>query len=278
MPLVKGKRNRLTAKEPAAEFSDDCSWEQPIHPPVRWWSKSVFDRSVAFVGIVLTAPLMGILVLLVQRTSKGPAIYSQLRIGYQGKLFYLYKFRSMYQDCEKKTGPVWAAQNDARVTPMGKFLRKSYLDELPQLFNVLFGQMSLVGPRPERPEIAAKLRSVFPDDYYKRLLVPPGITGLAQIRLPADLDIDDVLRKVHYDLLYIRRMSLWLDIKLILGTVVRIVTRSPETEREARRQEANKKAAPGSSTARNPRPKERLNGVAHTLSHNPLAPRAQSGN
>ena len=118
-----------------------------------------------------------LLVVIVRLTSRGPAIYTQIRIGQHGRLFRVYKIRSMYHNCEKGTGAVWASRNDGRITPLGKLLRKLYLDELPQLFNILRGQMSLVGPRPERPEITARLRREFPQDYYERLKVRPGLPG-----------------------------------------------------------------------------------------------------
>ena len=202
-------------------------------------AKHLLDRGVGTVALVLSSPLMLIVWILVRLTSSGPAIYAQTRIGLNGKLFYLYKFRSMYDNCEKKTGPVWASQNDSRVTPLGKIMRISYLDELPQLFNVVRGEMSLVGPRPERPEITARLRRQFPQDYYVRLLVKPGITGLAQIYQRADTNVDDVRRKLHYDLLYVRRASIWLDIKTIVRTVLMIV--APGAKPAARK--AARKAA-----------------------------------
>ena len=205
--------------------------------------KNLFDRSLALVGLIVAAPIMGMVALLVRLTSRGPAVYAQLRIGYHGKLFHCYKFRSMYHECEKSSGAVWASRNDSRITPLGKILRATYLDELPQLLNVLMGDMSMVGPRPERPEITAKLRRQFPNDYYKRLLVKPGITGLAQINQHSDLDISDVRRKLHYDLLYVRNMSLWLDIKTMLGTLSPILTRSHQT-RNRRRTAAPAKSTP----------------------------------
>ncbi len=198
----------------------------------RLWAKELIDRSAALVGLIITAPVLLLLFLLVRLTSRGPAIYAQLRVGRRGQLFHLYKIRSMYHNCERGTGPVWASTNDNRVTPLGKILRATYLDELPQLFNVLKGDMSLVGPRPERPEIMARLRRQFPHDYYGRVLVKPGITGLAQIHQAADIDVDDVRRKLHYDLLYVRRACVWLDLKTIFGTVWMIVT--PRKRRTAK--------------------------------------------
>ncbi len=128
----------------------------------------------------------------------------------------------MTHDCERLTGPQWAKAGDARVTPFGRFLRRSHLDELPQLWNVVRGEMSLVGPRPERPEFVAKLEPIVPG-YRKRMRVRPGITGLAQIQLPADRDLDDVRRKVECDIYYIGQVNALLDLKIVLGTVLTVL-------------------------------------------------------
>ena len=155
----------------------------------------------------LAAPLILLAMALVKLTSRGPAIYRQVRAGLGGRPFTIYKIRTMAHDCEARTGPVWATADDPRVTPLGRFLRRSHLDELPQLWNVLRGEMSLVGPRPERPEFVAQLQRAIPD-YRRRLQVPPGVTGLAQVQLPPDTDLAGVRRKLVYDLYYIRRMEL----------------------------------------------------------------------
>jgi len=155
---------------------------------------------------------MFIIAIIIKLTSKGPILYSQQRVGKDGKNFVLYKFRTMFVDAEAKTGPVLASQMDPRVTSFGRFLRKSRLDELPQLFNVIAGSMSLVGPRPERPhfiQIHKALRGI-------RLAVKPGLTGLAQIRNDYDLEPK---HKMKYDYLYIQRRSLFLNIYILLGTI-----------------------------------------------------------
>src|SRR5206468_10815773 len=139
-----------------------------------------------------------VLMLLVRATSRGPAIFKQVRLGRGGRPYALYKIRSMAHDCERLTGPRWATAKDPRVTPLGRFLRRSHLDELPQLWNVIRGEMSLVGPRPERPEFVARLERQVPG-YRERLGILPGITGLAQVQLPPDEDLDHVRRKVACD-------------------------------------------------------------------------------
>ena len=150
--------------------------------------------------------------------SPGPIVYSQERVGKGEKLFKMRKFRSMRADAESSSGPVWAPKNDTRVTSFGKFLRKTRLDEIPQFVNVLDGDMSLVGPRPERPFFVEKLSKEIPL-YKRRLTVRPGITGWAQIKQGYDTSIDDVRSKVRYDLFYIENMSFRMDIKILLTTL-----------------------------------------------------------
>jgi exopolysaccharide biosynthesis polyprenyl glycosylphosphotransferase len=168
------------------------------------------------VGIVLL-PLELLIALIVKFTSRGPAIYKQARIGKNGRDFILYKFRTMRADAERN-GAQWAAKNDARVTLFGKFLRASHLDELPQLLNVIRGNLSFVGPRPERPEFVAKLKTQIPF-YEVRLLIKPGVTGWAQIHHRADLDVEDVKQKLQYDIYYLKNRSLILDLAIILKTL-----------------------------------------------------------
>jgi lipopolysaccharide/colanic/teichoic acid biosynthesis glycosyltransferase len=183
--------------------------------------KAWFDRAVALVLLVPGLPMIAVLSLLVRLTSPGPGIYRQSRSGLSGRPFTMYKLRSMTSDAEARTGAVWASRRDPRVTPLGKFLRKYHLDELPQLFNVLKGEMSLVGPRPERPEIVTELVEKVPD-YLSRLAVPPGVTGLAQVNLPPDTVIDDVRRKLVLDREYAMTANLGLDLRIILCTIVRV--------------------------------------------------------
>ena len=208
------------------EFLDDVDLEpadDSTGPGASWYlpCKVVADSAVAVVLLVLTAPLILLLMILVKVTSRGPAIYRQLRVGRVGREYEIYKLRTMTHDCERQTGPQWAKAKDPRVTSFGRFLRRSHLDELPQLWNVIRGDMSLVGPRPERPEFVAKLEGQV-DGYRDRLAVRPGITGLAQVQLPADETLDDVRRKVRCDLCYVREMSPWLDFRILLGTALKI--------------------------------------------------------
>ena len=206
------------------DMSERGSWEDDTPPPGAWYPpcKVVADTIVAGVLLVLTAPIILFLMILVKATSHGPAIYKQRRLGRSGRPFEIYKLRTMTHDCERLTGPQWAKAGDSRVTPLGRFLRRSHLDELPQLCKVVGGDMSLIGPRPERPEFVTDLELVIPD-YCQRMQVRPGITGLAQVQLPADEDIDGVRRKVRCDLYYIRRMDPYLDLKIMLGTLMKVM-------------------------------------------------------
>jgi lipopolysaccharide/colanic/teichoic acid biosynthesis glycosyltransferase len=181
--------------------------------------KIVVEWLFALVLLIVTGPLILLAALAVKVTSRGPAFYSQTRLGRRGKPFRIHKVRTMTHNCENATGATWAKVDDPRITPVGRFLRRSHLDELPQLINVLRGEMSIVGPRPERPEFIPKLEQAVPH-YSDRLLVRPGVTGLAQVQLPADTDLASVRRKLAYDLYYIRHISLWLDARLIACTVV----------------------------------------------------------
>jgi lipopolysaccharide/colanic/teichoic acid biosynthesis glycosyltransferase len=181
-----------------------------------------FDRILAALMLVPALPIIGIVWGLVKLTSRGPGFYSQRRTGRRGLNFRIHKIRTMTWNCESGTGAVWAAANDPRVTPLGRFLRATHLDELPQLFNVLNGEMALVGPRPERPEIIERLLPEIPD-YLERLALLPGVTGLAQVCTGADQTIDDVRLKLKYDLLYIERKSLWLDFRIVLCTGLKML-------------------------------------------------------
>ena len=171
---------------------------------------------------LLAVPVILLTAVLVKLTSRGPAFYSQIRLGKNGRPFPIYKLRTMSQDAERHSGACWSIQGDPRVTALGRFLRKTHLDELPQLWNVLRGDMSLVGPRPERPEFVPTLEQAIPG-YRDRLQVKPGVTGLAQVRLPADTDLDSVQRKLLYDLHYVRRFGFWLDVRLIVCTAFHMV-------------------------------------------------------
>lgn len=183
--------------------------------------KSVLDVVLAVVLLVALAPLVLVAMLLVKLTSPGPALYSQERLGRGGRRFTIYKVRSMAHDCERFSGPQWATANDPRITPMGRFLRASHLDELPQLWNVLRGDMSLIGPRPERPTIAEGLERSLPS-YRERLQVRPGITGLAQVQLPPDEDLHSVRRKLTCDLYYVEKMNPLLDLQILMATATKV--------------------------------------------------------
>ncbi|MCX6621798.1 MAG: sugar transferase, partial [Acidobacteria bacterium] len=180
--------------------------------------QNLYSLVMASVGLLLAAPILAIVAVLVRLTSKGPILYRQVRVGLNGKHFVLYKFRSMTVDAEAVTGAVWAQENDPRVTRLGKWLRLLRLDELPQLFNVLRGEMSMVGPRPERPEfvktLAEKIRF-----YHQRHCVKPGITGWAQINYKYGNTLEDTMIKLEYDLYYIKNMSWSLDFYVIFHTV-----------------------------------------------------------
>ncbi len=173
---------------------------------------------VALMGLVVAAPLMLLTALAVRLTSPGPVLYRQVRVGMGGKPFVLFKFRSMRSDAEAATGAVWAVKNDPRVTPVGRIIRKIRFDELPQLFNVLKGEMSIVGPRPERPEFVKTLVEQIP--YYRqRHAVRPGITGWAQINYKYGDTLEDTIVKLEYDLYYIKHISVSLDAYIIFHTL-----------------------------------------------------------
>jgi lipopolysaccharide/colanic/teichoic acid biosynthesis glycosyltransferase len=174
---------------------------------------------LALLLTIVALPVMAVCALAVKLTSRGPAFYTQTRVGCGGKTFTIYKLRTMVENCESLTGPRWCVPGDPRVTRIGWLLRVSHLDELPQLLNVLRGEMTLVGPRPERPEFIPELERALPA-YRQRLLVRPGVTGLAQVKLPADTDLDSVRRKLAHDLYYIERLSPWLDLRLLAGTAL----------------------------------------------------------
>ena len=182
--------------------------------------KPVLDYWLALILLVLLGPLALICMAVVKLTSRGPAIYTQERLGLNGKIFTIYKIRTMYEDSERGSGPRWSLPGDSRITPFGRILRCCHLDELPQLVNVLRGEMSLVGPRPERPELVGPLENALPR-YRQRLAVRPGVTGLAQVQQSPDIDLPSVRRKLNYDLHYVERMSFGLDVRLILGTVLK---------------------------------------------------------
>ena len=213
--------------------------------------KKVLDITGAFVGILLAIPIFIIVPILIKLDSKGPVFYTQSRVGinrrrslrrvyksdssadrrlrerrredYLGRPFKVIKFRTMVRDAEKESGPVWATENDSRVTKLGRFLRKSRIDEVPQLLNVLMGDMSLVGPRPERPKFVKDLSAKVPN-YKVRLQVKPGVTGLAQVKTGYDSSVESVVEKVEHDVRYIRGWSILSDLKILARTVLVVIT------------------------------------------------------
>jgi sugar transferase (PEP-CTERM system associated) len=187
-------------------------------------AKRLIDIVASLVGLVLAAPLMAVVALAVKWTSPGPVVYRQKRVGQHGRVFTVLKFRSMRQDAEVGTGAVWAKANDDRVTPIGRFLRRTRLDEMPQLFNVLVGDMSLVGPRPERPEFVRQLTEQIPF-YGQRHIIRPGLTGWAQVRYTYGSSVEDALEKLQYDLFYIKNLSIPLDLFIIFSTIKTVLLR-----------------------------------------------------
>lgn len=183
--------------------------------------KELADRFLAIVGLLVVLPVLGLFALLIKLTSKGPVFFRQQRVGKGGKVFEIIKLRTMYVDAEQATGPIWAKPNDPRITPVGRILRMTHFDEVPQLLNVIRGEMSIVGPRPERPVFVDRFKDQIPS-YSERLRVKPGITGLAQVCHKYDETLRDVKRKLAYDLLYIQRMCLMVDLAILFMTVRRL--------------------------------------------------------
>lgn len=186
--------------------------------------KRVIDAAVAVPASALTALLTPLLALLIKLESPGPVFYRQERVGESGRIFWLVKFRTMRHDAERDTGPVWAGENDPRITRIGRFLRKTRLDEFPQFFNILKGEMSLVGPRPERPAFVAQLQEQIPF-YTYRHSVKPGITGWAQVRYPYGASLEGAREKLQYELYYIKNMSIFLDLLIIVQTIQVVLLR-----------------------------------------------------
>jgi lipopolysaccharide/colanic/teichoic acid biosynthesis glycosyltransferase len=184
--------------------------------------KRVMDVILALAIVVVAAPIVALAAVLVKLTSRGPVLYSQTRVGRAGRPFTIWKIRSMYHNCEQFSGARWSQKGDPRVMPIGRLLRRSHFDELPQLWNILRGDMSLVGPRPERPEFVPQLEQAIPN-YHDRLLVLPGVTGLAQIHLGPDTDLASVERKLMFDLYYIKHLSFWADFRILLATAVHVI-------------------------------------------------------
>jgi len=201
--------------QPSSDSTGAC-----VRRPLR--TAELLIRSLDIAGslaiLMVALPVILVVALLIKLTSHGPVLYRQERVGKDGRLFTLYKFRTMINDAEKHIGPVWAAKDDGRVTPVGRVLRRMRIDEFPQLWNILRGEMSLVGPRPERPYFVARHKAL----QGVRLSVKPGLTGLAQVRSVYDLK---PTHKVRYDCLYIQRRSLLLNVYILLLTIPALVAR-----------------------------------------------------
>lgn len=218
---LSGLANPRTAGRTAAVYRPR-SHAVPPRPMPRSGIAIVANYTCAAVLAVFALPVVLVCVLLVRLTSRGPAIYTQTRVGLGGRVFTLYKIRTMRHNCESQTGPQWCLPGDTRITRVGRVLRKLHLDELPQLWNVLRGDMNLIGPRPERPEIVAKLRESVPG-YDRRHAVKPGITGYAQIHLPPDSCLRSVKNKLVYDLFYIRHRSIALGLYVLAATGLKLI-------------------------------------------------------
>lgn len=184
--------------------------------------KAVADPVLAAVLLVGLLPVLAMAAAAIRLTSRGPAIYTQTRVGRGGRTFTLYKLRTMHHDCEKLTGPQWSPPGDPRVTEVGELLRTFHIDELPQLWNVIRGEMALIGPRPERPEICAEIRRHVAN-YDSRHAVKPGLTGLAQVNLPPDTTMASVRRKLAYDRCYLANRGLRMDLRIALLTVLKLL-------------------------------------------------------
>lgn len=192
--------------------------------PLRVATKRALDVVASFFGLLLSLPIILLTAIAIKLDSRGPVYYAQERVGQEGKSFMLYKFRSMRSDAEAKTGPVWARANDDRITNVGRFIRKVRVDEIPQMWNVLRGEMSFVGPRPERPVFTEELSKEIPY-FLERLCVKPGLTGWAQVCYPYGNTRADAIQKLQYDLYYIKNMSIIFDLAVILQTVKVVMLR-----------------------------------------------------
>jgi len=195
---------------------------------IQFGVKRIFDIILSFIGIVILLPIYLVIAIAIKLDSKGPVLFKQVRVGKDRRNFTIYKFRTMVVSAESKRelqidptnmdNFVFQSKSDNRITKVGSFLRNTSLDEIPQLFNVLFGHMSLVGPRPEIPEVV----KYYPENYYQRLLVLPGITGLAQVSGRGEIELG---KTVYYDLTYISNFSIWFDIKILFTTFFKVFKR-----------------------------------------------------
>ncbi len=186
--------------------------------PIRAVIREIIHRTLALIGLTLSLPVAILTAILIKIESRGPLFYKQERIGRNGRLFNVIKFRSMKMDAEPEGTPIWAAPDDERTTRVGKVIRKLRIDEIPQFWNILKGEMNFVGPRPERPHFVKQLATEIPF-YEHRHLVAPGLTGWAQIKYPYGASVSDAIQKLQYDLYYIKNQSLALDMVIVFNTV-----------------------------------------------------------
>ena len=222
---------QLTGKVPVLHVAD--AWmlfshqEKSFHPAFYLRLKRLLDLTVSAAGLIVSGPLLLIIALAIKSTSKGPVFFRQERLGMNEKPFTLLKFRTMVDEAEKETGPKWSSSDDPRITGVGRFLRKTRLDEIPQLINILRGEMSLVGPRPIRKHFADRLAEKFPF-YRLRFSVKPGITGWAQVNGDYAGSDEGQLEKLEYELFYIQNQSIFLDLFILLKTVQTVIFRPGE--------------------------------------------------
>ena len=235
MPHSGSKAARATPRERNLRLVEDSALAVQVQNRHEGLNRAI-NVGLAFIALLLLSPLFLLIAVLVKLTSKGPVFYSQTRVGIDrratrntapshrriqdlgGHIFMIYKFRTMWVNAEHLSGAVWAAKEDPRVTTVGRLLRKYRLDELPQLLNVLTGDMNIVGPRPERPSIFMKMRREIPG-YAARQRTKPGITGLAQINQHYDVDVETVRNKLRFDLIYLSRQGMLEDLKIMFKTV-----------------------------------------------------------
>lgn len=214
-----GSTQVTMAKSQTTEYEYLQHIGKPVPKSKLVW-KRFWDLIFGLIGFIISIPFIIIFGIIIKLTSKGPIFFKQERVGYMGKNFYVVKLRSMRNDAEAKTGAVWAQKNDPRVTPVGRLMRKTRIDELPQFWNVLKGDMSLVGPRPERPELTEKFYKKWPE-FPQRLRIIPGITGYAQVNGGYDISPEE---KCHLDNYYIEHYSFTFDMKIAFQTVKTMFT------------------------------------------------------
>lgn len=223
MPIL---YERITGRVPVEHVNDNWAVVLPIGSPEGFNPypilKRLIDIGVSFIGLMVFVVILPVLGLIIYLDSPGNIFYSQLRVGLNGRTFRIIKFRTMIPNAEAQTGAMWAQKNDPRITRVGRFLRKTRLDELPQLLNILKGDMSLIGPRPERPQYVRELQAKIPF-YRTRHIIRPGLTGWAQVQYDYGRSVDDARIKLQYDLYYIRHQSLLLDLTIIIRTIGKVL-------------------------------------------------------